>query len=204
METTELFTKATGAMKAALSGFRGELDGVRAKIAALEVERNEVETAPPPVEETLALLDAAIKAQADEYERQVNLGPILAPEPKPSALDLLPTSFNRGTLQTMGLGAAGVTAPMTSQTLCFYFGDVIRGRLGEVIKRRLAGVKTYSAAGRVKRLAEIDGELLDLAFREEGLVEEAEANGFQVVRRPDADPRAVLNVRDGPRPAEAA
>jgi len=41
-------------------------------------------------------------------------------------------------------------------------------------------------------LARIDAELLDAELAEEGVIRDLEASGFDMLRRPDADPRALL------------
>lgn len=49
-----------------------------------------------------------------------------------------------------------------------------------------------SEAERDQARAKLDAELLDLELAEESLIREAEAAGLTILRRADADPRAVL------------
>jgi hypothetical protein len=49
-------------------------------------------------------------------------------------------------------------------------------------------------AERLARVAEIEGQMLDLERREEALVLRAAGDGLEVLRRPDASPLAVLGV----------
>jgi hypothetical protein len=46
----------------------------------------------------------------------------------------------------------------------------------------------------VKRIAELDAQLLELEQREEALIERAHGDGIDILRRPDAAPAAVLGV----------
>jgi hypothetical protein len=54
--------------------------------------------------------------------------------------------------------------------------------------------EALSPAERDKRLADLAASLLSLERREEALIDRAAADGQEVLRRPDADPRAVLTV----------
>ena len=61
-----------------------------------------------------------------------------------------------------------------------------------------------TAEQRTQRTADIKGSLYDLARYEEALVVKAIEQGSDVLRRPDADPRAVLGVIVKPRKVAAA
>jgi hypothetical protein len=57
-----------------------------------------------------------------------------------------------------------------------------------------SGDGALSAADRVKSIFSISAELLDLERHEESLICFAADDGQEILRRPDADPRAVLGV----------
>lgn len=66
----------------------------------------------------------------------------------------------------------------------------------EAVKEQVAAVY-QSTAGiteeeRAQRLEAIDRDLLDAELAEESIIRAAEASGFPVLRRSNADPRAVL------------
>lgn len=64
--------------------------------------------------------------------------------------------------------------------------------------------EALSPAERERRLAEIEDRLLDAERAEEALVEAMIADGRDVARRLDADPRAILGVAVGRLRAKAA
>ena len=75
------------------------------------------------------------------------------------------------------------------------FRDQIRARLLHLFDEEVADAKPgLPAAERRKRLAELDGEILELGKAEEVLIERLEAEGVDVVRRPEADPRIALGI----------
>jgi hypothetical protein len=64
------------------------------------------------------------------------------------------------------------------QTLAYYLKDAL------------------AEAERKDRLAELDRNILDAEMSEESIIRDAEASGFSIPRRRDADPRAVLASHD--------
>ena len=64
-------------------------------------------------------------------------------------------------------------------------------RVAQHLEGQPAGV---GQAERVKGLAELDARIFDLEVREEEMIVEAEEAGFDVERRPDADPSVVLGI----------
>ncbi len=75
------------------------------------------------------------------------------------------------------------------------FHDQIRARLLHLYDEEVADAKPgLPAAERHKRLAELDAEILELGKAEEVLIERLEAEGVDVVRRPEADPRIALGI----------
>jgi hypothetical protein len=67
------------------------------------------------------------------------------------------------------------------------------------IERELAEVPVRAdampAGERIRRVEELSAQLLVLERKEEHLIETAAADGVEVLRRPDADPRAVLGLQ---------
>ena len=68
--------------------------------------------------------------------------------------------------------------------------------LAEVLCRHITGPDHPGAAVRAERLVQIARKMLDLEVAEEGLIEASEATGSPLARRADADPRAVLGMRE--------
>jgi hypothetical protein len=59
--------------------------------------------------------------------------------------------------------------------------------------RKAARADAMPAAERVKRVAELQEQLLELERREEALIMRAHSDGLEILRRSDANPLAVLN-----------
>jgi len=71
------------------------------------------------------------------------------------------------------------------------FADVLRSRIGELLEQVPEGVES---ATRRARTAEIDRKLDRLESEEESFIEQSEAEGTPIGRRPDARPEIVLAV----------
>lgn len=78
-------------------------------------------------------------------------------------------------------------------TLAFYLKNELTAAITKGVKELYTNsLKSISEEERTDRLAEIDRNILDAEMSEESIIRAAEKAGFKIVRRKDADPRAVL------------
>lgn len=68
----------------------------------------------------------------------------------------------------------------------------LRNLIGGAISKSYGSAKGISAADRARELEKAERELLELECAEEAIIRHAEQCGIDVLRRIDADPRAVL------------
>lgn len=68
----------------------------------------------------------------------------------------------------------------------------LRDLIGGAISKSYGSAKGISAADRARELEKAERELLELECAEEAIIRHAEQCGIDVLRRIDADPRAVL------------
>jgi outer membrane murein-binding lipoprotein Lpp len=93
------------------------------------------------------------------------------------------------TAPTTDTGAAGVYAKLGPAAVLLLGAEVVAERLLAGIDEVPEGVDTDE---RLTRIAEIGAELDRLEAEEEALICAAEAEGIEVLRRPDARPEIVL------------
>lgn len=162
-----------GANKAGAEA-RKAVDELRALRVRLLDERDAVEARPGPLEEAQ---DAAAQAVLREAERaldDVSLAPLMRPaDGRKPRLDL-------SERQIAALAFACCTEGVA---------DLIGAKIAQ---RYASGPEPMAPADKAAELDRIDGELLAVELAEEGAIRELEAAGFEVQRRPDADPRALL------------
>ena len=152
--------------------YLARIETLRAKIDAAKARRREVECAPLPRAEAIAMIRANIEKAAAEWRAGFSLAPVRAYPPYAIGalrLDTVPPAVITPDLLEKALIAALDASPRQ-------FAD------GPPARERPAA------------LAAIDAEILALEIDEERAICEAEAIGQQIDRRPDADPRAVLAV----------
>jgi hypothetical protein len=80
------------------------------------------------------------------------------------------------------------------QLLCWCCPEQVYKALVRAIREQPARADAMSAAERVRRVAELESQLLELELLEEALIMRAAGDGLDVLRRVDADPRCVLGV----------
>lgn len=158
----------------AVSGLNTEVERIRGEIAALKAEREQVAQAPRTVAEAVAVLDDALDRIAAKFTP--NAAGLLNPEARATDFTLGHGTHDRGT-----------------EAAVWLFRDQVRDRLVAEIKA--ADHSDGIAAGdRAARLSKIDTRLLGLEREEEALIVQAADHGMEIMRRPDADPRAVLGT----------
>ena len=160
------------------------LTTTRAALGALKDQRLNVLTAPLP------LADATAAAVAEVLE--------LAAIGAPRVSDVL-----RG----RGIGWPQTRLPETfghnfkyvndgNATVAWLFQEQLVARITEALEFEAAcdPAAPMSAAEKAETLQKLDGEILLLERKEESIIETIEAEGGHVLRRPDADVRAVLGI----------
>ncbi|TIN84869.1 hypothetical protein [Mesorhizobium sp.] len=158
------------ATKSAAAEVKSGLDQLRAQIADLKKRRSQLEMAPVPKEEALKRIDALmdhLTERADIFLRAEQF-----------------TERDRYVMPALGQNAATI--------LLGFAAPLLRQRLVEKLSETYAAGDGPTADAHRQLLAKFDAELLDLELAEESLVRAAEAAGIEILRRGDADPRAVL------------
>lgn len=159
-----------GSRKAATSVSEG-LRELRMRRLRLLDERDATAARPVPQADALAALDRDIDELVATAKRETNVRSLTRAE-NPAW-----TIPQNGILIALLIGANR---------------EAFRSQLAEMIAPAYADAKPIEAAEREATLRRIDDELLDLEMAEEGAIRGAEAAGLSVLRRADADPRAVL------------
>lgn len=157
------------------AGALDEVEELREKIDTLKARREEVADAPIPLSEALSKLDQALDGLAARFSPDIGL------------------LGKNASHQDFAIGHG--TGDRPTEMLVWLFRDQIRQRIAEEMTAH-APKGALAAKQRADRLAEIDRDLLAAEREEEALIVELEAGGFEIVRRPDADPRAVLEIED--------
>ena len=158
----------------AVAAVRDQIDTLRATIAREKRALAELRDAPLNARDAAAVLEDYIARRAGDYEQLGTAHSFTLPAP------------GAGTLLPPGADPEAM--------LCFFLGERIRQRFAG----HFAGICPPSLDRSARRplVREAEARLLELEREEEDLISEALAAGVSVVRRPDADPRAVLNDDD--------
>ena len=163
-----------GSRKAASSVSEG-LQELRLRRLRLLDERDELASRPVPQHEALAALDRDLDELVDTAKRETNIRSLTRAE------------------------NPAWTIPQNGILIALLIGtnrEAFRSQLAEMIAPAYADAKPIEAAEREAALRRIDEELLDIELAEESAIRAAEAAGLSVLRRADADPRAVLAADD--------
>lgn len=179
------------AIREALADTTRSIDELRGQIAALQHERERIAGAPLDADSirkrVFGLLES--EGQAFAHRLRFGLGAARVPNSRPYEIQSLTVGCRNERDPD-----AGITTQRADLTglLVWLVGDVVRERLEPVIAQ--LGDGGINNTERVERLAELDSKLLGFERQEEALIVEAETAGMRIVRRPDADPRVVLEV----------
>ncbi|QND58224.1 hypothetical protein [Mesorhizobium huakuii] len=173
-----LAVKLAGMLKAAKSAsveVTEGLDALRAEISDLKAKRNQVESTPVPKQEALKRLDAFLAQLGERAERFFYAQVFTQREDyRPPAI--LPSN--------MGEVALGFAAPL------------LRERVAALISESYGTGDGPSTEAHRQIVTKLDADIFELELAEEALVRNAEAAGIEILRRADADPRAVLASDD--------
>lgn len=150
-----------------------EIAALRRRITSTKQEIETISRAPLPEEEALAKLDGVL-AGFDCYAANVHA--LVSPTAKVGIDDLLLSHY-------------------PERTLLWAVARTMRDRLAESIAEYLVDKPAgLPHAAREAKLATLEASLLKLERDEEKLIEHAGAAGIEIMRRVDADPRAVLDI----------
>lgn len=172
---SSLVGKLSGILKAtrnAAAEVGGGIDALRAQISDLKGRREQLQSAPVPKAEALRRMDDYLAGLSARAEIFLNASAFMERGERYRAPALLSSNI--------GEVAIGFLVP------------AIRDRLTVQIGEKYASGDGPAAETHRQMLAKLDAEILELEFAEESLVRAAEAAGMEILRRHDADPRAVL------------
>lgn len=147
------------------------LESVRRRVRDLQAQRSEIADLPPT--------QAVAFERIDEFVRGITT-----------------TARHRAPDPTRFVGPpAGYTAPRLvdlSDLFAAYMGPALADAMKAEVEDLYESTPGVTEDDRADRLEKIDGELLDAELAEESIIRAAEAAGFPMARRYDADPRVVL------------
>jgi hypothetical protein len=154
------------------------------RVRTLQAELSQARTAPLPLPEAIARAKQAVTAAASALP-PFDLSGFISAD--------LPPRINLTTL----------LQSMPTQLLASLIPDALVAHLEAQLRAAYAaapadapGAKPMTEAQRRKRIAELQEELLQAELQEERAIRAREMEGFDVDRREDADPRAVLASLD--------
>lgn len=151
--------------------YLSKIETLRAKIDAAKAKRCEIECAPLPRDESIALIRANIQKAAQEWRAEISLSPVRGYPPA-------------------AIGHLHVDAPLAA--VC---PDALEAALVQAVdEARKDYPHGLPSRERPAALAAIDAEILALEIDEERAIVDAEQIGQTIDRRADLDPRAFLVV----------
>jgi hypothetical protein len=179
--------RPTEAMHALRSGIESELSELRAQITEAQDRLESIEIAPAPRAEYLERIGRWVDHQAAQFKPEYAVSPLRDVRPRFDEVEL-------GLLPVRGSNTGeSIASADAGPLLCWLLGNEIKRRLGEVIES--ADLETGPpVAERPALRRKLEAELRELELREEALVVDAEAAGFVIPRRPDADPEIILSL----------
>jgi hypothetical protein len=153
---------------------REAVDQLRAMRHRLLDERRDVERRPRPLEEAKAAAEQDVQGAVKRALDGLNLAPLMRPAPgREPGLRLDDRDLH---VLAFAASADAIGAALTARLEDEYASEA----------------EPLTAAEKSAELDRIDDEILAAELAEEGVVRELEAAGFEILRRPDADPRALL------------
>lgn len=146
----------------------GPLEDIRRKIVITHQAISDAHQVPVSQDEALARLDEWI-ASVSNTSIAVNFA-------------------GRFTSPVFRMPASVVPPELLSAAMC----GPLRDMVAEKISEEYGTSDGLSAADRARRIEQMTRQLLELELAEEAIIRKAEDAGIDVLRRMDADPRAVL------------
>lgn len=172
----------------------------RKELAGLDANAHTINSAPWPLANVRERIRSSVDRQAerampelfrlfDEPDAQLQFSERQA---RTKVEGTTPISTPSGVVFSNGL--AHVSVPDTVGLLCWLFRDQVLDRLNTEAEALADETNALDGIEREKRLAEIAGKRLTVERLEEGCICAAEAEGQQIVRRPDESPEAALQI----------
>ncbi|CUX31903.1 hypothetical protein [Agrobacterium genomosp. 13] len=153
------------------------IEAARERIAALKKQHADVSIAPIPRDQYIAAakvaLDKAAKTGETFFDPRVHSG---------DPFRLASVINNDGRASGIGAGAL----------LLAIFRDEVLAKLEAMIPPD--SPDTLTEEQRAKKLAKIEADLLQAEREEEAFIEAADADGWRIARRSDANPLAILGI----------
>lgn len=173
------------------------LERLRRRLRELDADKHRVESAPRPSSESIAKARADIEARAQRGEPDVSAlieggGPIRWPQVQ-QRLDLVGLAIDEeGEAQLTGVAQGEVI----DETALNFWKDTEGwlAKIEKLIREQSDDTAALSETARAEKLAEIDGDRLDVERQEAALIWQMQEAGQAVEFRQDADIRAVLVV----------
>ena len=94
-----------------------------------------------------------------------------------------------------GLPQPTIGPPQVAAMLAWYDPDAFTARLIATLADMPTTGEGISAADRTTRTAELTAQIEQLEHREEFLIQDAARHGHELLRRPHANPMAILGIR---------
>ncbi|SEO92429.1 hypothetical protein [Aquisalimonas asiatica] len=157
-----------------------EVEGIRSQIRDLSEKKDQVLNAPLPRKEVESRIDAWLEENASEFYL-------------PERATQFASSDGRGDPPLSILTKSNGNLDM-GPALAALFREEIREKLIQAAVNAPGYEPGLPLDQRGEKAEKIDREILDLEISEERIITSAEEAGITIPRRPDADPRTVLEV----------
>ncbi|EGJ21214.1 hypothetical protein RSWS8N_04010 [Cereibacter sphaeroides WS8N] len=181
-----LLSALRGQREAAV-GALDALESVRAQIDDARTEIRRIASAPQPLEDAMAAFDRWADQQVVDAIDGLPTGRLLDPIEARRGLTREAVRVDGMTLLAPEIDAVrGVL--LASPTVRAEIRAVVEGQLRD----RLQGKEAMNPDTRAKKLTRAQADLLALELAEEAAIRAMERAGLPALRRPDADPRALL------------
>lgn len=163
-----------------------KIDDVRETIATLRTERDRVARAPRPASEILSLLDDHLDRLATDGIDALRLGRLTRRD-EPVSL-VLPHHIDKTTASVDASPATRALLGIIIATNRQAFREIVKGQVEDLTRDR-PGMSDDELSA---KLAALDAEILSAELSEEAAIRSLEVSGVNILRRSDADVRAVL------------
>lgn len=165
---------------------------VREQIAAISEEIAWYQSAPLPKLEIVERAAAAVDREATKFIAEAQVGDLVHRGEVAELLELT----GRTEVVAPGSPIAGVNIKI-SPLLAWLFSSTIKDRLAEAIEQgEIDFAEGPPQAERTALIQSARARLHALGLEEEALIEQAEAVGIEIARRPDAAPDVILCARE--------
>jgi hypothetical protein len=153
--------------------------------AAIETTRNDIKS----LQQKLAAVRSAPLPQADQIRAAETFVAKMAATAKPTVAVMRDDQIRLTFKDSVVGGTDDVLA-----LACWLQPEAVVAALTRDIEAQPTPINPLTRADRLQQVSELEGQLLELGFLEEGLILRTARDGIDVMRRGDADPRCVLGV----------